>query len=104
MTEQLQNFFPLLPFVGRAGLIVTCSETSDVLVLTGDAGVGLDEDGHVQSAEIGAERLWRIRPRQGHWLRGALLLALQLKRWSPDTLATGDWRQRVEVGHSHIAG
>lgn len=82
---------------GRAGLIVPCFQTGDVLVLTGDAAVGLDEDSDVQSAEIGAERLWRMRPRQGHWLRGALPLHLQLESWSPDTLATGEWWQQVGV-------
>ena len=72
---------------GRAGLVVPCFETGDVLVLTGDAAVGLDEDSGVQSAEIGAERLWRVRPRQGHWLRGALPLHLQLRKWSPESEA-----------------
>jgi uncharacterized protein len=76
---------------GRAGIVVPCFETGDVLVLTGDAELGLDEDSYIEANKVGAERLWRTRPRQCCWLRGALPIALELISWSRYTLSTGDW-------------
>jgi predicted pyridoxine 5'-phosphate oxidase superfamily flavin-nucleotide-binding protein len=78
---------------GRAGLVVPDFETGDVLLLTGGAAVGVDEGSYAEAAQAGAERLWRMFPRQGRWLRGALPIAFQLRSWSPHTLATGEWLQ-----------
>lgn len=76
---------------GRAGLVVPDFDTGDVLLLTGDASVGVDERSYDEAAQVGAERIWRMSPRQGRWLRGALPSAFQLRSWSPHTLATGNW-------------
>ncbi len=78
---------------GRAGLIVPDFDSGDLLLLNGDAAVGIDEESYAQAAQVGAERLWRMIPRQGRWLRGALPLAFRLRSWSPHTLATGAWLQ-----------
>lgn len=78
---------------GRAGLIVPNFETGDVLLLTGDAAVGIDAPSCAEAALVQAERLWRMIPKRGRWLRGALPVVFQLKSWSPYTLDTGDWVQ-----------
>jgi uncharacterized protein len=78
---------------GLAGLIVPDFDTGDILLLTGESAVSMDGESYVEAAQVGAERLWRMRPRHGRWLRGALPIAFQFKSWSPHTLATGDWLQ-----------
>jgi uncharacterized protein len=82
---------------GQAGMVVPAFETGDVLILTGEAMLGLDEESYAAAAQVGAERLWRMRPRQGRWLRGALPIAFHLRSWSPHTLATGDWYSRDDT-------
>ncbi len=74
-----------------AGLVVPCFASGDVLLITGEARGGLGDDDDVEAGPAGAERVWQIRPRQGRWLHGALPVELQLKSWSSQTLATGDW-------------
>ncbi|HYP63794.1 MAG TPA: hypothetical protein VEQ16_07895, partial [Acidocella sp.] len=74
------------------GLVIPDFTTGDVLTLTGAAELGLDDASLAEADSVGAERLWRLRPHQGRWLRRALPLALELKSWSPFTLATGDWQ------------
>jgi predicted pyridoxine 5'-phosphate oxidase superfamily flavin-nucleotide-binding protein len=81
---------------GRAGFVVPCFETGDLLLLTGDAGVGLDQSTQVQAAEVGAERVWWLRPRQGHWIRGALPMKFYLESWSTNTLETRAWPESIE--------
>ena len=41
----------------------------------------------------GAERLWRLRPSGGRWLRGALPLRFVLREISPQSLRTGSWQE-----------
>ena len=77
---------------GRAGVVVPAFETGDLLLLTGDASVGMTARDQREVALMqGAERLWRLSPHRGWWLRGALPLAFQFQSWSPQTLATGVW-------------
>jgi uncharacterized protein len=76
---------------GRAGLVIPDFLSGDLLTLTGTAELGLDGASLMEADSVGAERLWRLRPLQGRWLRHALPLALELKGWSPFTLATGAW-------------
>lgn len=77
---------------GRAGLVIPSFETGDLLVLTGDASIELDEEGYAEAAQFpGAERLWRVRPSKGFWLRGALPIEFQFRAWSQNTLGTGVW-------------
>ncbi|AWN55213.1 pyridoxamine 5'-phosphate oxidase family protein [Methylobacterium sp. 17Sr1-1] len=78
---------------GKAGLVFADFATGDLLQMTGEAEVILS------SPEIaafrGAERLWTFRPRRVVRRRGALPLrwSLRAEGWSPNALATGDWRE-----------
>lgn len=80
---------------GRAGVVVPNFETGDVLLLMGDAEVGLDESTQAQAAKVRAEGIWRLLPRQGRWLRGALPVEFEFKSWSPHTLGTSVWPKSV---------
>jgi len=64
---------------GRAGLVVPDFETGDVLLVTGVAEIGMDKESLAEAARVRAERLWRVYPTKGRWLRGALPLAFHLK-------------------------
>jgi predicted pyridoxine 5'-phosphate oxidase superfamily flavin-nucleotide-binding protein len=76
----------------RAGLVFVDFERGDLLQLTGDAEVLLD-DAEVAAFQ-GAERLWRFRPRQFVHRPGALALRWQMRDggWSPNSLLTGSWQ------------
>ncbi|AWN49453.1 FAD-binding oxidoreductase [Methylobacterium terrae] len=80
----------------RAGLVFPDFATGDLLQVTGEAGVILD------SPEIaafrGAERLWTLRPRRVVRRPGALPLrwATRDRGASPQSLATGDWREAAD--------
>ena len=41
----------------------------------------------------GAERLWRVRPEGGRWLRGGFPLRLSLIERSPQLRDTGTWSE-----------
>jgi len=56
----------------KAGLLVSDFETGDLLQLTGRTEIVWD--GPEIGAYEGAERLWRLKPLGGRWLRGALPL------------------------------
>ena len=73
---------------GRAGLVVPAFNGGDVLILSGAAIVRQDEESTAEAARMGAERLWRMRPEAGRWLRGALPIEFSLEGWSPQTVAT----------------
>ena len=71
----------------HAGLVVPDFATGDLLQLTGDADVAWD--GPEVEAFPGAQRLWKVRPRQGRWLRGAFPLRFGDAELSPRSLAVG---------------
>ncbi len=75
----------------RAGLVFVDFDTGDLLQLTGDARVVL-EDPEIATFE-GAERLWRFTPRQIVHRADALPLrwTFEPDGWSPDSLRTGNW-------------
>lgn len=76
----------------RAGLMVPDFDRGQLLLLTGDAWIGLDEADRQEAARIkGAERIWRMRPTAGLWLRNALPIAFAFRECSPRTIATGTW-------------
>lgn len=78
--------------VGRAGIVVPDFDSGDLLLLTGDAGVGLTKADREEAETVtGAERLWRLSVRRGLWLRGALPPMFRFRDWSPQVLATGTW-------------
>lgn len=77
---------------GRAGIVVPDFDSGDLLLLTGDAGVGFTKADREEAETVtGAERLWRLSVRRGLWLRGALPPVFRFRDWSPQALATGAW-------------
>ncbi|HEY0342264.1 MAG TPA: pyridoxamine 5'-phosphate oxidase family protein, partial [Steroidobacteraceae bacterium] len=75
----------------RAGLVFVDFDNGDLLQLSGDARVVL-EDPDIATFE-GAERLWRFTPRQIVHRAEALPLrwTFEPDGWSPDSLRTGHW-------------
>ncbi len=80
----------------RAGLVFPDFETGDVLQITGDAEVILDDP--EIAAFQGAERLWKFRPRTVVRRSGVLGLRWQMPEngWSPNSLMTGSWEAAAE--------
>ncbi|HTH98848.1 MAG TPA: pyridoxamine 5'-phosphate oxidase family protein [Stellaceae bacterium] len=78
----------------RAGLVFIDFAMGDLLQLTGEAQVVLDDP---EIMEIdGAERLWRFRPRQVVYRPQALPLHWDFDEatgWSPEALANGVWER-----------
>jgi ferredoxin-NADP reductase/predicted pyridoxine 5'-phosphate oxidase superfamily flavin-nucleotide-binding protein len=75
----------------RAGLLFMDFARGDLLQV-----VGMTEivwEGREVRAFKGAERLWRVKPLHGRWLRGALRVRLSLNELSSNTLVTGTWRE-----------
>jgi predicted pyridoxine 5'-phosphate oxidase superfamily flavin-nucleotide-binding protein len=75
----------------RAGLLFVDFAGGDLLQVTGTTT--MIWDGPLLQAFAGAERLWRLAPVQGRWLRGALPLRLDLREVSPILAGTGTWRE-----------
>lgn len=76
----------------RAGIAVPVFDTGDLLLLSGDARVGVTTEEQREAALLrGAERLWRLTPRSGWWLRAGFPARLQFRSRSPQTLAMGAW-------------
>jgi predicted pyridoxine 5'-phosphate oxidase superfamily flavin-nucleotide-binding protein len=75
----------------RAGLLFADFASGDLLQLSGTTTIVWD--GPDLAAFAGAERLWRLAPVQGRWLRGALPLRLDLREVSPTLAGTGTWRE-----------
>jgi predicted pyridoxine 5'-phosphate oxidase superfamily flavin-nucleotide-binding protein len=71
----------------RAGLLIPDFATGDLLQLTGDAEIVWD--GPEVAAYSGAERLWKITPRAGRWLRRAFPLRFGEAELSPRSRAMG---------------
>jgi predicted pyridoxine 5'-phosphate oxidase superfamily flavin-nucleotide-binding protein len=87
------NLFFMTPgnFVSHphAGLLFIDFERGDLLSLTGR--VEMVFDGPDVEQLDSAERAWRFELDEGLWLRDALPLGFDFKRWSPRSLATGSW-------------
>jgi uncharacterized protein len=75
----------------RAGLLFVDFASGDLLQIAGT--VTIVWDGPLLAAYAGAERLWRVAPAQGRWLRGALPLRLALREFSPTLRGTGTWAE-----------
>jgi predicted pyridoxine 5'-phosphate oxidase superfamily flavin-nucleotide-binding protein len=75
----------------KAGLLFPDFETGDLLQIGGATEIIFD--GPMLQRFHGAERLWRLRPAGGRWLRGALPLRFVLREFSPQSLRTGSWQE-----------
>jgi uncharacterized protein len=75
----------------RAGLLFADFASGDLLQLSGTTTIVWD--GPELAAFAGAERLWRVAPIEGRWLRGALTLRLDLREVSPTLAGTGTWQE-----------
>jgi uncharacterized protein len=75
----------------RAGLLFADFASGDLLQLSGTTTIVWD--GPALAAFAGAERLWRLTPTEGRWLRGALKLRLDLREVSPTLAGTGTWKE-----------
>jgi hypothetical protein len=79
----------------RAGLLFIDFASGDLLLLTGTTTIIWE--GAALNAFAGAERLWRVAPVQGRWLRGALPLRVKLREFSPTLQGTGTWDEAQAV-------
>ncbi|HXU58025.1 MAG TPA: pyridoxamine 5'-phosphate oxidase family protein [Verrucomicrobiae bacterium] len=75
----------------KAGLLFPDFETGDLLQIGGATEIIFE--GPLLESFHGAERLWRLRPSGGRWLRGALPLRFILREISPQSLRTGSWQE-----------
>lgn len=75
----------------RAGLLFIDFAAGDLLQLTGTAKIVWD--GPEVAAFAGAQRLWRLAPTAGQWLRGAFPLRMDGGEASPFVAATGTWAE-----------
>lgn len=75
----------------RAGLLFVDFDRGDLLQITGTADIVWD--GPEVQAFRGAERLWRLHPQRGRWLRGAWRLRLDGPEISPQSVQTGTWHE-----------
>ena len=75
----------------KAGLLFPDFETGDLLQIAGATEIIFE--GPLLERFPGAERLWRLRPAGGRWLRGALPLRFVLREISPQSLRTGSWQE-----------
>jgi ferredoxin-NADP reductase/predicted pyridoxine 5'-phosphate oxidase superfamily flavin-nucleotide-binding protein len=73
----------------RAGLLFIDFATGDLLQVAGTTEIVWEGD--EIRAFRGAERLWRLTPVSGRWLRGAWPFRLALREVSPNALVTGTW-------------
>ena len=89
----------------RAGLLFIDFAAGDLLQVTGTTEITWD--GPEVEAFAGAQRLWRLTPTGGRWLRGAFPLRLEPGEESPTASETGTWpeaaaalaRQPAAVDH-----
>lgn len=75
----------------HACLLFVDFASGDLLQVTGATTIVWD--GPALAAFAGAERLWRLMPAQGRWLRAALKLRLVLREVSPNLRGTGTWAE-----------
>jgi hypothetical protein len=71
----------------KVGLVIPDFANGDVLQIAGDAAIVWD--GPEVEAYPGAQRLWKVRPLRGHWLRGAFPLRFGEAELSPRSRAVG---------------
>jgi uncharacterized protein len=71
----------------KAGLLIPDFATGDLLQIAGDAEIVWE--GPEVEAFPGAQRLWKVRPRGGHWLRGAFPLRFGEAELSPRSRVVG---------------
>jgi ferredoxin-NADP reductase/predicted pyridoxine 5'-phosphate oxidase superfamily flavin-nucleotide-binding protein len=76
----------------KAGLIFSDFATGDVLMLTGSVEILWEDHAQVKAFK-GAERAWRFTLSHGVRLPAGLPFRATLKKYSPNTLMTGDWQQ-----------
>lgn len=79
----------------RAGLLFIDFAAGDLLQVTGTAEIVWD--GPEIAAFAGAQRLWRLRPTAGQWLRGAFPLRMDGGEASPFVAATGTWAEAQAI-------
>ncbi len=72
-----------------AGLIFINFANGDLLQFSGSSEVVWE--GSEIARFAGAERLWRVHPSNGRWLRGGFPLRLASPEASPQVLTTGTW-------------
>jgi hypothetical protein len=77
----------------RAGLLFIDFASGDLLQLTGTAEIVWG--GAAVDAFAGAERLWRLTPTSGNWLRGGFRWRMELRDASPTVAGTGTWSEAV---------
>jgi predicted pyridoxine 5'-phosphate oxidase superfamily flavin-nucleotide-binding protein len=73
----------------RVGLLIPDFATGDLLQIAGDAEIVWE--GPEVEAYPGAQRLWKVRPRRGHWLRGAFPLRFGEAELSPRARMVGTY-------------
>ena len=71
----------------KAGLLIPDFASGDLLQIAGDAEVVWD--GPEVEAFPGAQRLWKVKPRAGRWLRGTFPLRFGEAELSPRSRAVG---------------
>lgn len=81
--------------IPRAGVLLIDFASGDLLQFVGSTEVVWG--GREVRAFKGAERLWRLTPRHGRWLCGALPVRFALNEISPNVLVTGTWREMQEA-------
>ncbi|MCW2573938.1 MAG: pyridoxamine 5-phosphate oxidase [Frankiales bacterium] len=72
-----------------AGLLFIDFASGDLLQFSGSTDVVWEGDEVARFS--GAERLWRVHPSHGRWLRGGFPLRLASPEPSPQVLTTGTW-------------
>ena len=82
----------------RAGLLFIDFASGDLLQVAGE--VEIVWGGPSVEAFPGAERLWRLKPVRGRWLRGAFPQRLALRDRSPQALAMGIWAEATTPDRS----
>jgi Pyridoxamine 5'-phosphate oxidase len=85
----------------RAGMLFIDFGSGDLLQVTGTTEIVWDASPLLAFA--GAERLWRLVPTGGNWLRGAFPLRMEFRDFSPMSLAIGIWRQVTKEGWLALA-
>ena len=86
----------------KAGLLFVDFANGDLLQVAGTTEIVWD--GPQLAAFAGAERLWRVAPSHGRWLRGALPLRLALREFSPTLRGTGTWGEAKAQAAKRGAG
>jgi uncharacterized protein len=79
----------------RAGLLFIDFAGGDLLQVTGTAEIVWE--GTEVEAFAGAQRLWRLTPMAGQWLRGAFPLRMEGGEASPTTAGTGTWAEAQAI-------